>query len=45
VGVNHSVYWISWVVVGVVFSTLSTLVLIFAGMACQFDVFFNAPFL
>jgi hypothetical protein len=45
VGVGHSVYWLSWGIVGLFFSVASTLVLIFMGYICQFDVFLNIPFL
>jgi ABC-type multidrug transport system permease subunit len=43
VGVKHGVYWISWFIVGIIFSTLTTTVLIIAGLLCQFDIFWNIP--
>ena len=43
VGVKHGVYWISWFIVAMVFSSLTTIVLIISGLACQFDIFWNIP--
>lgn len=45
VGVGHSVYWLSWIIVGIIFSFLTTVVLIAMGYVCQFDVFWNVPLL
>jgi len=39
------VYWISWIIVGLVFSALTTTVLVVTSMICQFDMFWNTPFL
>lgn len=45
VGVKHGVYWLSWFIVGIVFSAMTSLVLVIAGLICQFDIFWNTPFL
>lgn len=45
VGVGHGIYWLSWIVVGVIFSFLATVVLLAMGYLCQFDVFWNVPLL
>lgn len=41
VGVSHSVFWLSWFIVGVVFNALITLILCITGLLCKFDYFYN----
>jgi len=43
VGVGHSVYWASWTLVGLAFAGVTTVILLFTGLVCQFDVFWNTP--
>ena len=43
VGVSHTVYWLSWLTVAVVFSIGSTIILIITSLICQFDMFLNSP--
>jgi len=43
-GMRDSVYWLVWILQGLAFQTLSTLVLIFAGSAAQFKFFTNSDF-
>ncbi len=43
VGVSHTVYWLSWFTVCVIFSALNSLVLITSGLILNFDVFWNVP--
>jgi ABC-2 family transporter protein len=45
VGVKHGVYWISWFIVGVFFSAATSLVLVTTGLICNFDIFWNLPYL
>lgn len=44
VGVKHGVYWVSWFLVALVFSAMTSLMLVVSGLACQFDIFWNIPF-
>lgn len=39
VGVNHTVYWLSWIIVGLVFSVMTSLSLVISGLLCGFDYF------
>lgn len=43
-GLSSIVYWLGWLCVALVLVTVSTLVLIGAGAACQFDVFLRCNF-
>ena len=45
VGVSHGVYWISWFIVAVIFSALTCFTLVVMGLLCNFDVFWNTPFM
>jgi hypothetical protein len=45
VGVKHGVYWMSWFIVGVIFSAMTSAILVLSGLLCQFDIFWNTPFL
>jgi hypothetical protein len=44
-GLSNTVYWLVWFLTGLVFITLSSVLLILAGMAAQFPVFLNANFM
>ena len=43
VGVNHTVYWLSWIIMGVVFSIMTSFSLVISGLLCGFDYFNNVP--
>ena len=39
VGVSHTVYWLSWIIMGIVFSVMTSLSLVISGFLCGFDYF------
>jgi hypothetical protein len=43
VGVGHTVYWLSWIIIGCVFSAMTSLSLVISGLVCGFDYFWNVP--
>lgn len=43
VGVSHTVYWLSWIIIGIVFSVMTSLSLVISGLLCGFDYFYNVP--
>ena len=45
VGVNHTVYWLSWIITGITFCVITSISLIVSAMICGFDIFWNTPFL
>jgi hypothetical protein len=45
VGVNHTVYWLSWIISGIAFSMMTAVSLIVSAMICGFDFFLNTPFM
>ena len=44
VGLSHISYWLHWLITGMFFSAITSLMSILAGLACQFDLFYNADF-
>eukprot|EP00727_Mastigamoeba_balamuthi_P008005 m51a1_g3825 hypothetical protein (1807) ;mRNA; r:294618-300690 len=44
-GTSQSAYWASWLLHGVSFSVISTLMLVASGAACMYDVFVNTMWL
>lgn len=44
VGLSHGPFWLHWLITGMFFSAITSLTTILAGLACQFDLFFNADF-
>jgi hypothetical protein len=43
VGVGHTVYWLSWIIIGCVFSAMTSVSLVISGLVCGFDYFWNVP--
>ena len=43
-GMGETAYWASWVVSGLIFSILSTFILIGSGMICGYSTFINTDF-
>jgi hypothetical protein len=39
VGVSHTIYWLSWIIMGVVFSAMTSFSLVISGIICGFDYF------
>lgn len=43
-GCSNAAFWVSWVITGVVFAGIMTLIMIVSGCICGFSCFVNSPF-
>jgi hypothetical protein len=42
-GCSNAAFWMSWVITGIVFSTIMSVIMIISGSICGYSVFTNSP--